>query len=474
MPNRMNLRSAWLIVLLVSCGGDSRSSGPPDTWPLPVSTGVGTPMGPLATGTIGAAGGTLATGGDSVRIQIPAGALAADVQVGIQMISGGAPSSVRSFRFTPDGLAFTAPATVTVKYRDADFEDSAPDLLTIGTQLPNGTWELYDIRSLEVDTLAKTITFTTPHFSDYTLLRGVQIRPPSDTIDEGQSIQLAVLNCTTVVETSSETHSSFAYDCRPPGVPAGANEDDLPALPTVRIDAASWAANGVQGGSAQVGFVAGNDVAEYVAPAQAPAGNPVAVSVRVRHNSDNTTSTLVANIRIRNSCEASVRSGSGFRAACFPPNLSGTSRSTITDADPLYDISAEVEWIVDTAILVPGKVVFYYPRGQVTFTSRDPCVAIEPETVTIDAINTHASIMINLDTNQVHPTADWSAQAGTVWTATYTDLCEGGSNGGPAGGAWFLGGGTFTDYIFSATQSLGGQTFTYNFLPAGGGSGARR
>lgn len=471
----MSFARRWFIVLVLvataSCGGDSQGSGPAE-WPAAATTGTGTPIGNTAVATIGAAGGTLMSEDSRVSLTIPAGALSADVQVGIQRISAEAPSGVRAYRLTPDGQTFAAPITVQMRFDSALTAGSAPELMTIATQLANGTWELLRPSAVTLNSGSSAFDFQTTHFSDYTMLQGLQIRPPSDSVDEGESVTLTVENCTTIIETAEGEYSSYAIDCDDaPRPPAPDGEDDLPPLPTFSVRGSTWSVNGKVGGDQGRGTVSGGRSATYHAPNPLNAPNPVAVSVKVHSNHENVDYTLVSHITVRTFCPAQgVGVSSALRADCRPPNLSGSSASTITDATPLYDISGDIEWVYDSSRSIPGQIETWFPRGSATFTSRDPCIQVSPSSFSWDL--SYEQSTGSLTVSIIGSDSTWTGFAGIVWTATYTDLCDQNEQPteGAAGGAYFAGNGRFTGaYNFSGTQSIGGQTFTYSFSQAGAG-----
>lgn len=469
MRAEMKVASGLLVtvVLLASCGGGDKGTGPGGgEIPPPVSTPVGAPIGAPATATITASGGTLTTPDGAVSITIDNGALLTDTEIGIQMITAQAPSGTsKTFRLTPDGVTFAIPAQVTITYNNLDVFGSLPELLTIGTQLANGTWQILDDEDVEVNQLANTITFSIPHFSDYTMLQGLQIRPAFAEIEENANILVSVKNCTTVADLSTENQSAYAYDCVEPNpVYQSMTDDDLPPLPTFRLDPSTWAANGLEGGDPTEGFVEGNHKeAQYTAPAQAPPGNPVAVSVHVLDRQGHDLQ-LVSHIKIKTTCGGNLRGAAGLRDLCDPPNLFGTSHTTITDATPLYRMEADIEWVYDLARSVPGQVATFFPRGSARFIPLDGCTAISPDTHHWDLTYEHSTGSITVST--IGSDSMWTGLGGVLWTATYTDTCDPNEQPteGAVGGAYFAGNGDFTgSLVFQGTQSIGGQTFTYSF-----------
>lgn len=96
---------AVLSLLLPACGGSGGGGGD------------GTSK---TTTTVGAAGGTV-TGPDGMRVEIPAGALDGNVEIGVKVSSTGAPAlpdgaaaATTVYEFTPHGIAFNKPVTISI------------------------------------------------------------------------------------------------------------------------------------------------------------------------------------------------------------------------------------------------------------------------------------------------------------------------------------------------------------------------
>lgn len=278
---------ATLLLALSACSGPS-GGGPAPTPPgqeAPAPSPVGTPTAAPIQTVIGAAGGTLSTPDGAVRLDIPAGALSADQTLGLQPITRTAPGGTgQTYRLSPEGLTFATPARLTFTYIDEDIQGSAPEALSIGFQDKQGVWQY--VRKPTRDLAAKTVSVETSHFSDWSMLEGVQLRPLQAEVEVGKTLQLQVLSC----------------------VPLDADDEDelLPssmcAATTAASTARGWAANGLAGGNASVGTVAdlGNSEGKaiYSAPARTPARNPVAVSVNVLTKSLGNV-TLVSNVQVR-------------------------------------------------------------------------------------------------------------------------------------------------------------------------------
>lgn len=283
--------AAALPFAAAACGGDG-AAGPGKHTP-PQTTAVGTSTGAAATQTIGPTGGSLTSGDGLLRVTIPAGALASATNVTIEPITALAPLALgAAYRLGPAGLEFASPVSIAFHYDESQLVGTTPELLWIVSQDSTGAWPY--VSAVVLDTTAKTLTVQSTHFSDWSTIEGMQIRPPSAEVDPGAHVALTYRYC---------FGGAIGYDCEPSSSPIPPDDDELPALPVGRggPDATTWAVNGVVGGSATYGFVDGSDQgADYVAPPDAPEDqNPVAVSVRVLDHNGHTISTLVSNIKVR-------------------------------------------------------------------------------------------------------------------------------------------------------------------------------
>ena len=277
----------------IACGGD-RSAGPGTHTP-PQTTSVGKSTGPAASLTIGPAGGSLTSGDGQLRVTIPAGAFATATDVTIEPIAALAPWALGpAYRLGPSGTTFAVPVSIAFHYDPSQLVGTAPELLWIVSQDTSGAWPYAS--AVALDTTAHTITVASSHFSDWSIIEGMQIRPPSAEVEPGAIVALTLRYC---------FGGAVGYDCGPadPDAAPAPGDDDLPSLPPALggIDATSWAVNGDKGGSATYGFVDGSTAgASYVAPSDAPDDkNPVAVSVSLKDGNGRTVSTLVSNIKVR-------------------------------------------------------------------------------------------------------------------------------------------------------------------------------
>lgn len=268
-----------------SVGSSSTAPGSP-----PPPSAIGAPAGPVVTKEIGAAGGALASADGGVTVTIPAGALAADTTVGIQPIADTAPGGIGdSFALTPTGQTFSQPVQVSFTYTDDDLDGTSADFLGIAAQDDSGRWLWQP--TVAIDAAARRVSVMTAHFSNWSMLPGLQLRPKRATVKVKGTVTLVAANCEPRMVGSFYLGGCVDY----------AEDDELAQLvPGVR--AATWAVNGQVGGGPATGTIkAGKGSAVFTAPAKKPAGSGgksmVTVSVIAKLKGGATTS-LVSNITI--------------------------------------------------------------------------------------------------------------------------------------------------------------------------------
>ncbi|MBK8741081.1 MAG: hypothetical protein IPM02_16840 [Betaproteobacteria bacterium] len=157
------------------------------TWgnPPPAATAAGVSSGGVAGTTIGAAGGSVGSADGRLVLTIPAGALAADTAIGIQPLTNMAHGKIgAAYRLTPEGQTFLAPVTLAFAYADADLPGTAAELLGAAFQTATGHWQWAG--EAAIDTVAKTVSVDSSHFSDWSLVkasRPARRRRPSRSMD---------------------------------------------------------------------------------------------------------------------------------------------------------------------------------------------------------------------------------------------------------------------------------------------------
>lgn len=308
-PSRWWLALATTVVLQ-ACGGGAASEAPapqqqgpqspapaptpsPAPQPAPApSTGqpaitpVGEVLGPVAAqAEIGPEGGRLDLPLDDLSIVVPPGAFTQRHTVAIRPIRNTAPGALgQAWRITPEGVTFAKP--VTIEWRPTERERVGAAQLRIASQGADGAWRIARASSDSGGVLRTPTT----HFSDWSQVAGLQLRPGSADVRVGEALQLIISECKQQVDPSDPTLLDLVLTCK----------DD----PVSELSRDDWAVNGVPGGNASVGTVTrlvgeGNKTSGmYRAPASVPGSNPVAVSVGYRETSGKEPVTLVANLNI--------------------------------------------------------------------------------------------------------------------------------------------------------------------------------
>jgi hypothetical protein len=301
-------RSLLVLLVAAAChptGGGHETDTDDDTSGEPTGTVFpsGMPTGPATTAVIGPEGGTLDSADGMLRLTIGPGALAEDTTIGIEPITNTAPGGLgTAYRLSPDGTTFANPVELAFVVEDGDLAGSVEDVLTIGFQDHEGLWwaapESDVVRELD----ANTIAVSTTHFSDWSRLSGLQLRPPEQTVREGETIGLTVVDCQTQ-GGDEENLPSLLAQC--------SIDAELPPLPGL-VD--EWAVDGIRGGSETVGTViAGSrpDQALYTAPEFVVGIERHTVSAKMRRRSGEVV-LLVSNITVTGSFTFEL---SGFYSA---------------------------------------------------------------------------------------------------------------------------------------------------------------
>ncbi len=306
----MKQHSAIVILMsvLAGCGGGGGGGNQEtprnnDSNPLPPSTPVGSVLGAAVSAVIGSDGGELQSADGSVTLLVPAGAFSADTTVSIQPISNEALGGIgNAFRIRPEGLHSNLPMTLRFKPGADDLQGSALRFINIGFQDSAGHWRVYE--QPQRDSASNTVSVQTTHFSDWSMLAGVQLRPGKATVKTAATQLLTIQYCESdeyPVDDPDYGQLPVLLECH--------------AAPNTALSAQHWSVNGAEGGSAVTGTVVANadkDTGEafYSAPYNVPDVNPVAVSVEV-HDPENPgdKTLLVSNITLvpDTSCDALKR-----------------------------------------------------------------------------------------------------------------------------------------------------------------------
>jgi hypothetical protein len=217
-----------------------------------------------ASARIGPAGGRLQAPDYSLAVVVPPGAFATEQTVTLQAISATAPGALAgAWRITPEGVNAAKP--ITIEWRPSAEARNGTALLRIASQGADRIWRSA-AATVDAEGIVRT---TTTHFSDWSLVAGLQLRPGQTEVALGEGRVFTVREC------------GASADAQQPGqfVHHTCTDDATAALNT-----RNWAVNGTPGGNGTVGTViANNEILKaegrYTAPAAVPAQNPVAVSV---------------------------------------------------------------------------------------------------------------------------------------------------------------------------------------------------
>ena len=276
------------IITLFSCKKKEGDSAGPITPANPTAlvTAVGTPIGIVASVTIGVAGGVLQSGDGRLIVTIPAGALTSNTQVSIQPITNEAPLGFGlGYRLEPEGTTFSVPVTLVFNYTDSMVSQVPEDFLWIVTQAINHSWNA--IQHIAHDRNANTLTVQTTHFSDYGVGKFIEmhLNPVTPFVPTNQSLQLSISGFLRDADITDDDELA-------PLIPkiANLNEDLTPLSPLLMggerlmsFHPVQWTLNGTaapvtnQFGS----LVESGGAATYTTPAEIPSVNPVAVTVEL-------------------------------------------------------------------------------------------------------------------------------------------------------------------------------------------------
>lgn len=263
-----------IILCCYSCKKSDTIDKPttPPVTKTPMITGVGTTIGSPVTKSISTAGGVITSSDGRIKIEIPAGALAAATTISIQPISNELKTGFgNAYRLGPHNTTFLKPVTITFTYKDDEINTTIPELLGIGYQKDDGQWK--NAGAVVVDKTTKKITATTTHFSDWGFFAVSLLHPVNARLKPNEELDLAVL---TVLEENEYIIPDI----------------DLTVPFLIAADRVkSWSYSGE-------GSLQGNGPeAHYKAPSKVPARNPEAVTVNLNLNRPGTFM-MVSNITI--------------------------------------------------------------------------------------------------------------------------------------------------------------------------------
>lgn len=177
----------FALAILSSCKKTDLKNEEPD-W-QPVTRPIGTSTGAIKKQVIGTGGGTIKTTDNSISIYIPAGALSANTEIGIEPITNTNIAGIgKAFRLTPHGTKFAKPVEITVDYKKYVDSISLEPALGLSFQDSAGVWRFIGIN--KIDTGANKLTARTNHFSDWAIMSFLTLYPHTASANENDIIEL--------------------------------------------------------------------------------------------------------------------------------------------------------------------------------------------------------------------------------------------------------------------------------------------
>jgi len=262
--------SMWGILMvsfLTGCPGGGSGGGDnsnPNNTPTS-ATVIGNPLDSAVTSTIGPAGGTLTSADGSVTLTVPAGAVSSPTEFSVQPVENKAHGGVgNAYRLGPDGVTLANPITLTFQVSGAG---TAGAFLGIAYQDSQGCWQWINDVTLDAPPPGTTnVSVTIDHFTDLSLVSGVQLMPLQAAVSSKTIVQLKVVIC--LPEKLAGGAVTLMRVC-----------GEAPPL----VKTSNWSVNGTPGGNSTVGTIQAinNIMATYTAPDKAPNPNKVAVTVDI-------------------------------------------------------------------------------------------------------------------------------------------------------------------------------------------------
>jgi hypothetical protein len=271
---------AFLAFEITSCRKDPADKpSKPDTV---LTTPAGNPVGNGISKTIGATGGTIATEDGRLTINIPAGAVSENTTIIIYPVNNENPVGIgQAFRLIPH-QNFLKPVQIVFTYEEEELKNTVAMALAASWQDHKGAWH---IMGGTIDTNNKKVTIETTHFSDWSLIKTLELTPRMAVLNFNKTIKLFV--------QSSLPGELIQPEELPLPLGPGEYGPQTPPIDIVGTFIEKWnlAEEGV--------LIPKGSVADYIAPASIPARNPVAVSVTLKPVNGKQY-TLVSNLYIGN------------------------------------------------------------------------------------------------------------------------------------------------------------------------------
>ncbi|MHB9103107.1 MAG: hypothetical protein ACYC2E_16560, partial [Sulfuricella sp.] len=188
--------AGWKGEGVAMCATTEGSTVPVNPNPPPGSsaTVVGVPTSSAVSMTIGAGGGSVSAADGKLTVMVPAGALASDTAISIQPLTNMAHGKIgAAYRLTPDGQTFAQPVVLKFSYTDQDLAGSDPEILGAAFQTAAGYWQW--LGTPTIDSVARTMSISTTHFTDFSMVQGYRLQPLSATLKVNKSLALQVAFC---------------------------------------------------------------------------------------------------------------------------------------------------------------------------------------------------------------------------------------------------------------------------------------
>lgn len=220
VPRLRLLGRQWLAIMLLATGAacgepPSGNNGPPPSQPPPPP-----PPPPISLRqTIGPGGGTVASSDGRVSLTIPAGALAADVQISIDEMPSPPEHAIpgAAFEIGPTGTQFATAAILTIRYDPARLRTGAiEDSFSVAKFRPDGTMEFHASEANSgADRVTGRLLSLSPHGLVWccpppTAPNVVAVYMPNRTIEVTVQDPLSYLASVGVVVERAITSGSFA------------------------------------------------------------------------------------------------------------------------------------------------------------------------------------------------------------------------------------------------------------------------
>jgi hypothetical protein len=313
----------------------------------PLTTSAGVPVGAAVTTSLDATGGSLTSADGRLKLVVAPNTVSAATTFSIEPITSPAPNAVgASYRLEPHGQAFPVPVTVTLQAPEAGVSRATVEGLGPASQGDDGRWTWASNVVRDAD--AKTLTFPTTHFSDWSLLEGLQLHPLVGTVQEGSTLELEVVSCT---QTQEGALTGLVMTC---GRDAAAWAEEV-----------TWAVNGQTGGNGTVGTVTGDlATGSFTAPSTRPSPATVAVSA--------TLAGLPARSQVTVISELTIGKAGTFRGPLTVSSTGGlvaytaSGDATLTPAEDASDVTT---FDLAVALKVPSAPLTLAPGVECTPTA---------------------------------------------------------------------------------------------------------